>query len=77
MMADYAKLKAEYEALKDKKQRCEAQKEVHLKTLLELGCADIAAATAKIDALIDEEAALKTQMQTHLEKIETVLEKTR
>jgi len=76
-MADYAKLKAEYEALKDKKQRVDAQKEIYLKTLQDLGCPDLESAIAETDRLIDEAVGLEQQLQDHMKKIEAVLEKTR
>jgi hypothetical protein len=76
-MADYTKLKAEYEALKDKKQRVDAQKEIYLKTLQDLGCPDLESAIAETDRLIDEAVGLEQQLQDHMKKIEAVLEKTR
>jgi hypothetical protein len=76
-MADYTKLKAEYEALKDKKQRVAAQKEIYIKTLQDLGCPDLESAIAETDRLIDVAVGLEQQLQDRLKKIEAALEKTR
>lgn len=69
----YRELKAEYEALQEKQRRVEIKKEMQLKILQDNGCADVQAATQMIDALIDEEAELKLQVNRHMEKIQNAL----